>query len=992
MVVVFWSVCAPTAPGARTDPARVLVIHSYHKGFSWTDDVQRGIESVFEKSGKEIEIAVEYMDAKRHPVRQMYGRLADLYDYKYWRWQPDLIISCDDDALNFLFEYRDRIYPGVPVVFCGLDVNGYDPSLLDGRQGYTGVVERLDLTGTIDLILDLQPAVERIIVIHDWTTSGRVHRRNIERLAPHYGDAVEFIYPNSGLGLTETELLTFLRGLDARSAVYFLGFSRDRLDKPLPLDYIIPLISKASPVPVYTHADAYFGHGTIGGKLLSAEIHGRSTATKALRLLRGAPVSQVPVSVESSNRYVFDYRQLRRFSIPESRLPEGSVVAFAPTHFLERYRTAVLWAVVGVLGLIGFTMALLVNIVRRRRVEKELRASEALFKTVYDAMPLYLAIWRFKENDFVLSDVNAASVDLSGASITEWFGTPLSVFYEDNPWLIDAIHRARTEGKTIHVERISRLRTTGKELVLNLSFVPITHDRVMAVAEDTTQRKEAERLLQESEEKFQKAFHSCPVFMSISTLEEGRFIEVNSEFLRLTGFTREEVIGQNAADLGLWDKAAREPILAELKQKGRVPAKEIDIRSKTGRNYHLLWFGDVVAIGGRQCLVVTGYDQTDRKRAEEELQKYRQIVSTSPDAMAYLDREYRYRIVNDAYEIFSDKKREDFLGKTVPEYLGEETFREKIKPHFDRCLKGETIQYEDWFDYPTLGRRYVQVTYFPFRDSANGVSGIVANTRDLTSLKQAEEKIQQYADHLEEIVADRTCELKKAQEELLVRERLAVLGHFAGSISHELRNPLGAIDSSIYFLKMRLGTADEKIAAHLARVRKNIDRSIAIIESLLNLSRMQKPRTQPHAVDRLISDILHAAKIPETIRVETILPTDEVYVEADADQIRIALKNILHNAVQAMGGDGKLMIAVRPGDEGRVEIAISDTGPGIAPENLEKIFQPLFSTKVHGIGFGLSIAKMIIEKHGGGLSASSAPGGGAAFTIELPMAERRKGE
>jgi PAS domain S-box-containing protein len=979
--------CPAAVPSEASDEAetfRVLVLQSYHKGFSWTDDLQGGIESVLEGSGEDIEIAVEYMDAKRQPVRLIFDELADLYAFKYDRWRPDLIISCDDDALDFLFVYRDRIFPGVPVVFCGLDVESYDPSILKGRQGYTGVVERLDLAGTIDVILEVQPAVERIVVIHDWTTSGRGHRKTIEKLAPRYGDRVDFIYPNSGVGLTEAELLSFLSGLDARAAIYFLGFSRDRLDKPLPLDHIIPLISRASPVPVYTHVDAYFGYGTLGGKLLSAGIHGQSTAAKALRLLKGASVSQMPVSVESSNRYVFDYRQLRRFSIPESRLPGGSVVAFAPTSFLDRHLAAVVWGAVGILALVGFTIALLANILRRRRVEKELRASEALFKAVYDAMPLYLALWRLKDDDFILSDVNVASVELSGASIGEWFGTTLSAFYEDSPWFIDAIGSAHSERKIVEMERMMRLRTTSKEVCLNLKFVPVPPDRVMAVAEDVT----------------------------------------------------------------------------------------------------------------------------ERKKAEANLKIYQRIVSSTPDAIAYLDNEYRYRIVNDAYEIFSATKRDEFLGKTVAEYLGEETFREKIKPNFDRCLSGETIHYQDWFNYPTLGRRFVSVTYFPFRDEKGKVTGLVASTRDITDLKESDEKfrvivdhsgdgialvgrdpirllfvnqsmseifgysteellsmtmeelvgmfhpdhreiaterikdrfkgkpvpsrfesrivpkngdsrwielyadrvevggkgtiltgcrditdrkqaetqLQAYSAHLEEMVADRTRELEKAQEELLVRERLAVLGHFAGSISHELRNPLGAVDSSIFYLKMKLGTGDEKIAEHLARVRTNIDRATAIIESLLNLSRMEKPKTRPHAVTRLMPDILRAAKIPEAVRVETIFPEDEVAVEVDADQIRMAVKNILHNAVQAMEGAGILTVDVRPPAEGRVEIRISDTGPGIPPENTERIFQPLFSTKVHGIGFGLSIAKMIVERHGGKVLAESPADGGARFVITLPQA------
>ncbi len=995
VAVLFWPVGLLSYPDAHAEPPlRVLVIQSYHKGFSWTDDLQRGIETVLERSGEEIEIAVEYMDAKRQPARRMFDTLADLYEFKSARWRPDLVISCDDDALAFLFDYRDRIYPGVPVVFCGLDVESFDPSILKGRKGYTGVVERLDLAGTIELIFDLQPAVERIAVIHDRTTSGRVHRRNMERLVPGYADGVEFIFPNSGAGLTEAELLSFLRGLDARSAVYFLGFSRDRLDKPFSLDHIIPLISQASPVPVYTHADAYFGYGTLGGKLLSAEVHGRSTGAKALRLLEGASVSEVPVSVESSNRYVFDYRQLRRFSIPESRLPEGSVVAFAPTGFLTRHLAAVVSGAVGVLALTAFTIALLVNILRRRRIEKELRASEALFRTVYDAMPLYLALWRLEGDEFVLSDVNPATVRLSGAKIREWLGTPLSVFYEDSPWLIDAIRRAHAEGEAVHMERISKLRTTGREMILNMSFVPISTDRVMAVAEDTTLRKEAERRLRESEEKFQKAFHSCPAFMSISTLEDGRFIEVNAEFLRLTGFSREEVIGQKAADLGLWDKIDREPILEELKRKGHAHAKEIEIRSKTGVDYHLLWFGDVVSIGGRQCLIVTGYDQTDRKRAEEALERQHAnlgaILESTNDLIASRDAEGGLVFHNAA---FADVVIELFgvpptIGMKTYEMLPEEA-QAYWEPILSRVLSGERYDGEFEWDFGEGRRHSYEISFNPIRKDGE-IIGYSEFNRDITERKRAEAQIQQYAERLEEMVAERTRELEKAQEELLVRERLAVLGHFAGSISHELRNPLGAVDSSVYYLQMKLETGDEKIVEHLGRVRTNIDRATAIIESLLNLSRMERPRTRPHALSSLMPDILRAAKIPETIRVETIFPENEVVVEADADQIRMAMKNIVHNAVQAMEGVGTLTVHVRPPDQGRTEIRVCDTGPGIPPENIERIFQPLFSTKVHGIGFGLSIAKMIVERHGGGLTVESPAGAGACFIIGLPRVRETK--
>ncbi len=134
-------------------------------------------------------------------------------------------------------------------------------------------------------------------------------------------------------------------------------------------------------------------------------------------------------------------------------------------------------------------------------------------------------------------------------------------------------------------------------------------------------------------------------------------------------------------------------------------------------------------------------DITEHKLAEENLKKYKNIVSSTPDGMAILDENYRYIIVNDAYKRFSGVNREQFIGKTVAEYLGDEVFRQHIKPNFDRCLQGETITYQEWFDYPTLGRRYIDVTYFPYRDMDNIIAGVVSITKDITERKQTEEAL-----------------------------------------------------------------------------------------------------------------------------------------------------------------------------------------------------------------------------------------------------------
>ncbi len=256
-------------------------------------------------------------------------------------------------------------------------------------------------------------------------------------------------------------------------------------------------------------------------------------------------------------------------------------------------------------------------------------------------------------------------------------------------------------------------------------------------------------------------------------------------------------------------------------------------------------------------------------------------------------------------------------------------------------------------------------------------------------LQASEQKLKKYSERLEELVQERTRALEAAQASLLVKERLAVLGHFAGSISHELRNPLAAIEGSVFYLNMKFTDLGDTANRHLSRISNNVKKAVDIIESMLNLSRMERPKTQKHKLVDMVSASLRGGDIPETVDVNLQVPETNLFVEVDDQQIRMALNNIIQNALQAMDYAGKLTLTIEPAStsqEGMLELAIADTGPGIAPETLDQVFEPLFSTKTHGIGFGLSITKSIIQNHGGSIRAANAPDGGAVFILSLPQA------
>jgi len=148
---------------------------------------------------------------------------------------------------------------------------------------------------------------------------------------------------------------------------------------------------------------------------------------------------------------------------------------------------------------------------------------------------------------------------------------------------------------------------------------------------------------------------------------------------------------------------------------------------------------------------------------------------------------------------------------------------------------------------------------------------------------------------------------------------------------------------------------------------------------------MKKSDVEKNDLIFIVSESLRNSKIPDKVEVIRHFPDQKIPVKVEKEQIRMALKNIIKNGVEAMDAAGTLSVTIRKTEKGQAELVFQDTGAGIQPEDLEKIFQPLFSTKVHGVGFGLSITKMIIENHGGTIEAESEPGKGAAFIITLPL-------
>jgi len=262
----------------------------------------------------------------------------------------------------------------------------------------------------------------------------------------------------------------------------------------------------------------------------------------------------------------------------------------------------------------------------------------------------------------------------------------------------------------------------------------------------------------------------------------------------------------------------------------------------------------------------------------------------------------------------------------------------------------------------------------------------------ITERRQAEENIRELNATLEQHVEERTQELRDAQKQLIHQEKLAMLGRVAGSMGHELRNPLGVISNAAYFLKMVQADAPEKIKEYLNTIEREAHISAKIVADLLDFTRIESTQRESVSIPDLIRQTLERLPAPDSVQVELDLPDNlpasELRAYADPQQVIQVLSNLVLNAYQAVSltKDGKLTIASDVQGE-TICIAVQDNGVGISPENAEKIFEPLFTTKTKGIGLGLAVCKKLIEANGGKIEVESdgVPGKGSIFTVWLPI-------
>lgn len=227
-------------------------------------------------------------------------------------------------------------------------------------------------------------------------------------------------------------------------------------------------------------------------------------------------------------------------------------------------------------------------------------------------------------------------------------------------------------------------------------------------------------------------------------------------------------------------------------------------------------------------------------------------------------------------------------------------------------------------------------------------------------------------------------ELNETQEKLIRTEKLAVVGQLTASIGHELRNPLSRIKTAAALLRNEIKETNSESDELLKIVDNEVMISTKIINDLLDFSRERKPNLKPHDLNTIVIETLNRIRFPDYISIEQQLDRSIPQLNLDDGQIQQIIINLMMNSIQATDNGGKIYVKTSLKDE-TVNLTIKDTGCGIAQENLDKIFEPLFTTKPKGIGLGMSIVKMLVEKHGGHMQIQSRLNIGTTVTLTFPV-------
>ena len=406
----------------------VLLIHSYHKGYIWTDDISKTIEKNF-SSDKNIELTTVYMDTKRIDDPSYLANLAKLYKQQFTNRTFDLIIISDNNAFDFMELYYDSLFKNVPVLFCG--INNYDKNMLDKLtfKNISGVAEEVDIEKNFELISRLHPNLKNLLIINDTSTTGYAVKKDLAKIIEKYKKRFNIEYIDN---LDISDLKTKVSKLEkSNSAILFVLLFKDTTGKYFTHKQSFEEVKKVSEVPIYGLWDFYLNSGMVGGLLTSGISQGETVSKMALDVLNGKDIKDIPILEKSPNLYIFNYNELKRFNLDVYKYVENPIIINEPTSIYKEHIKFFIITIIIIALLSIIVVILKANIQRREKLELELSNRIEFDKVLLDTIPNPI-YYKNVEGKFLgcntsfTSLVNCSRDEVIGKTAFDFFPLPIA--------------------------------------------------------------------------------------------------------------------------------------------------------------------------------------------------------------------------------------------------------------------------------------------------------------------------------------------------------------------------------------------------------------------------------------------------------------------------------------------------------------------------------------------------------------------------------------
>ncbi|GAB6063786.1 PAS domain-containing protein [Deferrisoma palaeochoriense] len=974
-VALAWLLAAAPPVAARSHRL-VVVVHSYHQGLSWVDRVNDGLWEELGSAEPAVDLRFEYLDTKSHRDPAYLDLQERLLAAKYASSPPAVVVACDNNALEFLRQRRDRVFGPVPVVFCG--INGFSDDLVTGLAPVTGVAEEVAFRENLEFIRRVHPNLSALVVYGTDTPTFRMNRRGFEAAAREFGMEALLRFRAE---LPAAEAAADAARLSSGSVAVLLDTLRDADGTALEFGRAARRLREALSVPLYSFWDVFLGHGIVGGKLVSGAAQGRAAGRLVLRILEGADPANLRVLRAEANPWLFDHRELERYGIDEDLLPAGSRVLFRPPGFWERYGP-----VAGPVGLVlfllgGIAVVQAADARRQRRARQAVRKTRDFLQTILDGVAEPILVI---DREHRLTLLNRAARELNPNpeattchAVSHGQNTPCDT--ADHPCPLEEVIRTGQPVTTLHVHK----GPGGEDRRIEILASPLENDRgevtgIVETMRDVTERFRAFEQVRRAKQDWERTFDAVPDLIAL--IGPGhRIRRVNRALAERLGTSPQELVGRPCYEV-IHGRDAPHPGCPHVRMLHDGKPHVAEVHEPHLGGYFFVSTSPLPAGEGGPGCVHVARDITDLKRAqaalEAERNRLRVTLESIGDGVIAVDAQGRVVLLNPTAEALTGWSAREAQGRPLDEVfrIVNETTREPAQNPVQTVLSTGRIA---GLAHHTLllsreGRETaIADSAAPIRNERGDVVGAVLVFRDVTEERRRERE-RARAQHLES------------------------LGVLAGGIAHDFNNLLMGISANLEAARRKVAPSDPAYP-RLAQAEAACFRATQLTRQLLTFARGGDPVRQ---TVHLAEHLEEWARFPlrgSNVALDLRLAADLPPVDADPGQLEQVVTNLVLNARQAMPRGGTVRVAAgsctveeneHPGlaAGNYVVLEVEDTGIGIPPEHLPKIFDPYFTTKQTGSGLGLATVHSIVRRHGGTVTVASKLGEGTRFRVYLPAA------